>query len=224
MSQYPAASGLAGMLKRLSPHTDASCRTSCYQGYDGCRGLAHTAVSPSEVYIQRVVRLGYATQNLTLPASTNRTLRLASLGDHEKLRNLIRENIAGLEKILWWNAARGIELFRIGQSLIPFVSHPAFPYGWEAEHGDGLRETGALARSLGIRLSVHPGQYIQPASLKPEVVRRSLQELRASARILSLLGGEDAVLVLHLDGRNADVMVEAKGKERALITMGIDIG
>jgi UV DNA damage endonuclease len=147
-----------------------------------------------------MIRLGYPTQNLTLPATTNRTLRLASLADAEKVRGIVRENVAGLLEILRWNAERGVMLFRIGQSLIPFASHPAFPYDWEAEHGDELRDTGALALSLDIRLSVHPGQYIQPSSLRPDVVERSLAELRTSARLLSLLGGRDAVLVLHLGG------------------------
>ena len=112
-----------------------------------------------------MIRLGYPTQNLTLPASTNRTLRLANLGDAEKVRALVWENLLGLETILQWDAEHGINLFRIGQSLIPFASHPAFPYDWEAEHGEDLREIGELARSLGIRLSMHPGQFIQPGSL-----------------------------------------------------------
>ncbi|MGB3633213.1 MAG: UV DNA damage repair endonuclease UvsE, partial [Rubrobacteraceae bacterium] len=50
----------------------------------------------------------------------------------------------------------------------------------------------------------HPGQYIQPSSLKPDVVQRSLDELRASAHILTLLGGHESVLVLHLGGKNED--------------------
>jgi UV DNA damage endonuclease len=102
-----------------------------------------------------VIRLGYPAQNLTIPASTNRTLQLANLGDAEKVRALVWENLLGLETILRWNAEHGINLFRMGQSLIPFASHPAFPYDWEAEHGDDLRGIGELARSLGIRLSMH---------------------------------------------------------------------
>lgn len=151
-----------------------------------------------------MIRLGYPTQNLTIPASTNRTLRLANLPDAEKVRGLVAENIAGLETILRWNAEHGVGLFRIGQSLIPFASHPAFPYDWEVEHGDGLREAGELARALGIRLSMHPGQYINPGSPKPEVVERSLTELRYVARVFELLGGTDAVLVLHMGGAYAD--------------------
>lgn len=147
-----------------------------------------------------MIRLGYPTQNLTIPAGTNRTLRLANLADAARVRELVRENIAGLVKVLRWNAEQGVGLFRMGQSLIPFASHPAFPYDWEAEHGDGLREAGDLARSLGIRLSMHPGQYIQPGSLKPEVVERSLTELRYVARVLDLLNGPGPVLVLHMGG------------------------
>lgn len=151
-----------------------------------------------------MIRLGYPTQNLTIPAGTNRTLRLANLQDTEKLKALIQENIAGLKEIIRWNARRGIGLFRMGQSLIPFASHPEFPYDWRKEHEEELREAGELAQSFGIRLSMHPGQYIQPSSLKPEVVQRSVEELRASARILTLLGGPDSVLVLHLGGKNED--------------------
>ena len=151
-----------------------------------------------------MIQLGYPTQNLTIPASTNRTLRLASLVDVEKVKGLVRENIADLKRILRWNADHGVGLFRMGQNLIPFASHPAFPYDWDTEHGEMLREVGELARDLGIRLSMHPGQYINPGSLKPDVVERSLTELRYVARVFDLLGSPDGVAVLHLGGAYAD--------------------
>src|SRR5215204_2657210 len=113
---------------------------------------------------------------------------------------LVWENLLGLETILRWNAEHGVNLFRMGQSLIPFASHPAFPYDWEDEHGDDLREIGELARSLGIRLSMHPGQFIQPGSLRPEVSERSLAELRYVTRVFDLIGSPDSVIVLHKGG------------------------
>jgi len=151
-----------------------------------------------------MIRLGYPTQNLTIPASTNRTLRLASLADAQKVRGLVRENIAGLKTILRWNAEHGVGLFRMGQSLIPFASHPEFPYDWESVHAEDLHETGQLARNLGIRLSMHPGQYINPGSPKPDVSERSLTELRYVARVFDLLGSPDGVAVLHMGGAYAD--------------------
>ncbi len=147
-----------------------------------------------------MIRFGYPAQNFTLPATTNRTLRLASLGDVEKLRALVWENMLGVESIVRWNAEKGVELFRIGHTLIPFASHPLFPYDWVEEHGDDLRELGALARSLGVRLSMHPGQFINPGSPNEETARRSLEELRYVTRVFDLLGNEDAVVVLHLGG------------------------
>ena len=157
-----------------------------------------------------MIRLGYPTQNLTIPAWTNRTCRLASLHDAEKVRTLIRENIEGLKTILRWNAGRGIQLFRMGQAMVPFASHPAFPYDWEEEHGDELRQAGELAGELGIRLSMHPGQYIQPGSFKPEVVERSLAELRYVARIFDLIGSTGSVLVLHMGGAYEDRTATAR--------------
>jgi UV DNA damage endonuclease len=161
-------------------------------------------------YKPEMIRLGYPTKNLTIPAGTNRTLRLANLRDKDKVRGLIRENIAGLTTILPWNAARDIWLFRMGQAMIPFASHPDFPYDWEEEHGPELRRAGMLARELGIRLSMHPGQYIQPGSLKPEVVERSLAELRYVARLFDLIGSTDSVLVLHMGGAYEDRAATAR--------------
>jgi UV DNA damage endonuclease len=166
--------------------------------------MRNTVGSRPALYTGTVIRLGYPTQNLTIPASTNRTLRLANLTDAEKLAGLVRENIADLKAILRWNAEHGVGLFRMGQNLIPFASHPAFPYDWEAAHAEDLREAGELARDLGIRLSMHPGQYINPGSPKPEVVERSLTELRYVARVFDLLGSPDGVAVLHMGGAYAD--------------------
>ena len=156
------------------------------------------------LYTCTMIRLGYPAQNLSIPATTNHTLRLASLQNAEKVRGLVRANLAAVTTILPWNAERGIELFRMGQSLIPFASHPAFPYDWEAEHGAGLREVGRLARELGVRLSMHPGQFINPGSLNQGTVERSLEELRYVARVFDLIGSPDSVLVLHLGGAYDD--------------------
>ncbi|MDQ4000096.1 MAG: hypothetical protein M3283_03620 [Actinomycetota bacterium] len=121
-------------------------------------------------------------QNLMIPVGTNRSLRLANLHDAEKVRGLIRENLTDLKTILRWNAEHGISLFRMGQSLIPFASHPEFPFDWEKVHGDELGEAGELSRALGIRLSMHPGQYIQPPRVvfsDPEIAATGLSEEQA---------------------------------------------
>ncbi len=86
------------------------------------------------MYARFVIRFGYPTQNLTIPASTNRTLRLASLPNVENVRGLVRENVADLKTILRWNADHGVGLFRMGQNLIPFAKeHALVPMDVEIE-------------------------------------------------------------------------------------------
>lgn len=150
------------------------------------------------------LRLGYPCQHLGLPATTNRSVRLASLAHPERVRAKVEANLADLEVILRWNSEYGVHLFRIGQHLIPFASHPAFPYDWQQEHGSRLRELGELAAVLGQRLSMHPGQFVNPGSPDGEVVKRSLGELRYTAAVLDALGAGDGVIVLHLGGAYGD--------------------
>lgn len=151
-----------------------------------------------------MIRVGYAAQNLTLPATTNRTLRLAGLADADKVRGLVRANLESFRAIIDWNVRHGVQLFRIGQSLIPFASHPQFPYDWREEHAVELAEIGSLARSRGIRLSMHPGQYIQPGSPTPAIVANSLDELRFVAALFDLIGNPDVTMVLHVGGAYGD--------------------
>jgi UV DNA damage endonuclease len=162
------------------------------------------------------LRFGYPCQNLTISASTNHTLRFASLRDGEKLRHVIAHNFADLERMLRWNADNGWALLRVGQHLIPFASHPVFPYDWAKEHETELRRLGELAKGLGIRLSMHPGQFVNPASPSRDVVERSLAELRYSATVLQLLNADDGVLVLHLGGVYGDRNAAMRRFVRAL--------
>ena len=133
------------------------------------------------------LRFGYASQNLTLPATTGRTMRLVNVPDADRMRSLVDANLCGLEAILRWNREHGMGLFRLSQQLIPFASHSQFPYDWQEEHGSELRRVGQLAANLGIRLSLHPGQFIQPGSPNGDTSARSIAELRYVARLLALL-------------------------------------
>ena len=147
-----------------------------------------------------MLRLGYACMNLTLGLTTNHTTRLAMIGDAERMRGLVRENLASIPPILAWNAAAGYRLFRIGSSLVPFASHPDFPYDWAVEHAAALKSVGRFAERLGQRLSMHPGQYCNPGSPDDKVVADSLREIEYATRVMELLGLKDGVVVIHLGG------------------------
>ncbi len=172
------------------------------------------------------LRLGYACMNLTLGLTTSHTTRLATLaapGGAAKLRGLVERNLCELQAILAWNAAAGYDLFRLGSSLVPFASHADFPYDWAAEHAPRLREVGRFAQKLGLRLSMHPGQYCNPGSPDDRVVADSLRELAYAARVMDLLGARDGVVVIHLGGvygdRDASVgrFVDVLSREKRIL-------
>ena len=143
------------------------------------------------------IRLGYACVNTQLPSSA-RTLRLASLTT-ERLRELIAANLDALDAILRWNAARGIEVFRLTSNLIPFASHRANELAWWEEFRARFGELGAIMRAGRMRLSTHPGQYTVLSSERPEVVAAALAELEYHDRLLSAFGLDCShKIVLHV--------------------------
>lgn len=150
------------------------------------------------------IRFGYPCQNETLSATTNRSIKLASIGDIERIQGKIQDNLNDLEQMLLWNIDAGIRLFRIGQHLIPFASHTDFPYKWATYHTERFRQIRKLAKGAELRLSMHPGQFINPGSPNEEVAERSLAELHYSATVLDLLEAKDGVIVLHLGGAYGD--------------------
>lgn len=150
-----------------------------------------------------MIHVGYACINLTLEAGTNGTTRLALIGDRERWLAPCQRNLEALERILEFNAQHGLS-FRVGSGMVPFASHQRLEHPWESLLGDPLRRLGQRARELGIRLSMHPGQYCIPGSPRPEVVESSLAELRYSAQLLNLMGADDGVIVVHMGGQYGD--------------------
>ncbi len=146
-----------------------------------------------------MIRWGYPCENVTLDASTNHTLQLRNATE-ARIREKFAQNLQHLWRMLEWNVQQGIALFRIGQHLVPFASHPSFPYDWYKAHGECLQKVGEFARRHRLRLSMHPGQYVNVGSPHADVVERSLAELRYSATVLDALGLPDSVLIVHLGG------------------------
>jgi UV DNA damage endonuclease len=104
-----------------------------------------------------MIRVGYACINSKLPGS-NRTCRLRN-ATADTITALASANIAALENILEWNAAHGIELFRITSDVIPFGSHEINEVPWRRIFKAELKRLGAFIRQKRLRVSMHPGQF-----------------------------------------------------------------
>jgi len=150
------------------------------------------------------MRIGYPCINLSLDCRPNRTLRLANL-TWERLRELVAGNLACLERIVRWNAERGLLFLRITSDLVPLASHPANRFPWEKEFASDFARIGDLIRSVGMRISMHPGQYTLLNSPRPEVVAAARADLAYHARVLELLGlDRTAKIQIHIGGLYGD--------------------
>jgi UV DNA damage endonuclease len=146
-----------------------------------------------------LIRLGYACINTKLDAP-NRTCRLKN-ATPEKILELASANVEALQPILEWNAAHGIELFRITSDLIPFGSHPINRVPWWQILKSQFAGLGEFIANKRLRVSMHPGQFTILNSPRHEVVANSVKELEYHTAVLDALGVDNShKIVIHLGG------------------------
>lgn len=169
-------------------------------------------------------RLGYVANCLTLGVGASHTCRLASATE-STLDWLIAQNLSELEQILLFNEEHGIEVFRIGSSLIPFASHPVNPYPWWETWRQDFEHLARIARRSRQRLSMHPSPAgASLTSVHARVREAALAELRYSARVLELLEqGPESRVVLHLGGAAPDRPTALDNARRMVNAMPEDL-
>lgn len=107
-----------------------------------------------------------------------------------------------------------ITMYRMSSDLAPYVTHPDMPqfHAQIADCDAELKALGKTAREQGLRLSMHPSQYIVLNSPDPALVEKSVRDLAAAADILDRMEmGPEAVLIIHVGGTYGD---PASGCER----------
>ncbi len=112
-----------------------------------------------------------------------------------KLGDVVRHNLTVLSRQIAWVGARPPleRLLRMGSNILPGYTHLAVRALYaepdlRAEVDRGLAEAGALARSLGVRLSFHPGPFCLLASRNPAAIENGLSELDYHAEVFGLMG------------------------------------
>lgn len=119
----------------------------------------------------------------------------------------LRVSLGYLARIFDYLETSGIRMYRISSDLAPYVTHPDMPqfHRQIAECADELRALGRRARSLELRLSFHPSQFIVLNSPNPVLVRKSVADLAAQTEMLDRMElGPEAVLVVHAGGSYGD--------------------
>ncbi|MEC4804212.1 MAG: UV DNA damage repair endonuclease UvsE [Jaaginema sp. PMC 1079.18] len=120
--------------------------------------------------------------------TTRKHLLSLSLPEQEqKLRSLYTENLQRLHLALDFCSDRQIQLYRLSSNLFPFFDIPVGKAVLD-EFNTELREFGDRARAMGIRLVLHPDQFVVLNSDKPDVIATSIKVLNAHADVFDRMG------------------------------------
>ena len=152
------------------------------------------------------VRLGYVSIALNLPKTTSSSTvtytRYSKMKtDKEKinkLKEVTKSNLDGLEKIIRYNIENEIHFYRITSNLIPLLTHPEVDFDYKRFFKKDFEYIGNLIKDNNIRVDTHPDQFNVINSTKKDVVESTLRNLKAQAELFDDLNYLYGKMVLHV--------------------------
>ncbi len=158
--------------------------------------------------INKPVQLGLCCLNICMrdkkpTVFASRTIRLRTLQDKgvDFLKEKILQNLIDVLELMDWNEKNGIKVFRLSSGIFPHKSNEkAEDYSFDFAV-DLLKAIGDKSRLYNQRLTFHPGQYNCIGSPRPEVLRKTINDLSYHAQVLDLMElDQNSVMVIHGGG------------------------
>lgn len=146
-------------------------------------------------------RLGFAVKVVRRPDLKSNDARRWQTGPH------LSVSIQYLRAILEYLVEVDVRMYRMSSDFVPYATHPEMPqfHGQIPECADELAEVGGRARELGVRLSLHPSQFVLLSALDASITDKGIADVDSQAELLDALGqGPEAVVVIHLGGAYGD--------------------
>jgi len=156
----------------------------------------------------------------------------------QRLWEIMEHNIQGMINLVKYvgSLPDDLRMVRIGSNILPAYTQPDWSYYWQ-EPGvqryleSGFARVGNLARSLDVRLSFHPGQFVVLASDRPDVVDRSIEEFEYHTDMARWMGYgktfQDFKCNVHISGKAGpagikDALKRLSPEARNIITIEND--
>ena len=115
-----------------------------------------------------------------------RLLEQSDAGQRKLLDEIYRDNLQTLDGALQYCRREGIRLYRMPSSIFPFFDEDIGREVMQAL-APALARTGQRATELGLRLVMHPDQFVVLSSDSEGVVANSIKILQMHADIMDLL-------------------------------------
>ncbi|MCL7745588.1 UV DNA damage repair endonuclease UvsE [Halalkalibacter alkaliphilus] len=155
-----------------------------------------------------ILRFGYVSTSLSLwEASPSRTLTFTNWKKQdqdsrkEKLYHITEQNLKNTIRILHYNIAHGIDVYRMSSSLVPLATHPEVKWDYVTPFRELFIEIGALVQKYHLRVSFHPNQYTLFTSPQDHVTENAITDMTYHYEMFEAMGlHKDANINIHVGG------------------------
>lgn len=158
------------------------------------------------------IRFGYVANALGLwDSSPSKTItftqysKLPKKERIEKLKSITAQNLQHTKRILFYNIAHEIKLYRFSSSLVPLATHPEVLWDFLTPFKNEWEEIGNIIRHFKLRVSFHPNQYTLFTSPREEVTINAVKDMEYHFRMLQAMNALDSGLInIHIGGAYGD--------------------
>ena len=155
--------------------------------------------------------------NVTTMAWLNRQTREVA---EQRLWDLMQGNIKSLGLLIErvGTLPPALRMLRLSSDILPGFTEPTWCVFWQKPDVRAYAErhfkvVGELARSLDVRLSFHPGQFVVLSSDNDDIVERSIEEFEYHATMAAWMGygrqWQDFKINVHIAGRKGAAGIRA---------------
>jgi len=120
----------------------------------------------------------------------------------KRLKKIAKENLNNTLRILKYNKANQIYVYRFSSKIFPLATYPGIEYtNYIDDLDEELKEIGNFVKENNMRVSSHPDHFVLLNSLSKKVYQDSLKELMYQNDMFNRMGLDNKYkFVLHVGG------------------------
>ncbi|MFJ7831556.1 UV DNA damage repair endonuclease UvsE [Peribacillus sp. NPDC097284] len=154
------------------------------------------------------IRFGFVSNATCLweasPAKTLTFKRYNELGQEEgrqKLLEVTKQNIENTLRVLQYNTAHQVELYRLSSSIVPLATHPDVKWDFVTPFAKEWKQLGDWVLANNMRVSFHPNQFTLFTSPKPSITENAVKDMEFHYKMLQAMGIADQSFInIHIGG------------------------
>ncbi|WP_002144702.1 UV DNA damage repair endonuclease UvsE [Bacillus cereus] len=155
-----------------------------------------------------IIRFGYVSHATALwdcsPAKTMTFTSWKKLKKQEredKLYNVTLQNLEHTIRILHYNIAHEIPLYRLSSSIVPLATHPEVEFDYIQIFAPLWSKIGSLIQEHNLRVSFHPNQFTLFTSDKSHITTNAITDMTYHYNVLNAMGIADSSYInIHVGG------------------------